>query len=57
MHFPVCYLLCLFFFFFESFETFEKVWKNPELQKLNAFSCLDRSFDLPIISIILEKKS
>lgn len=53
--YAICFVF--FFFFFESFETFEKVWKNPELQKLNAFSCLDKSFDLPIISVILEKKS
>lgn len=56
MHFPVCYLLC-FVLLLEPFETFEKVFKEPELQNLNAFSCLDRSFDCPIICVILEKKS
>lgn len=43
--------------FMEPFETFAKVWKDPELQKLNAFSCLDRSFDCSIICVLLEKKS
>lgn len=45
--------------FLEPFGTFEKVFKEPEFQNknLNAFSCLDSSFDCPIIGVILEKNS